>query len=136
LSPDGRRRGDDLAAALLDAGVTAILTSQFRRTRETAQKVATVLGLTPVAIPVTGTIEQHVNALAAAVRNHRGGTILVVGHSNTVPALLKALGGPELPNLCETTFDRLFVLGLTDGKALLTRSRYGAASADDGPRCP
>jgi broad specificity phosphatase PhoE len=136
LRQEGRARGDDLVAALFDANVTAIVTSQFRRTRETAAKLAAVRGITPVVVPFTGDIGQHVEALAAAVRNHREGTIVVVGHGNTVPPLLKTLGGPEFPALCDHIFDRFWVLAPTGGRVAWMRSYYGPRSADDEPNCP
>src|ERR1700694_910208 len=45
LTAAGAKRAQDLAAALRTAGVTAIITTQLRRTRETAQPLATALGL-------------------------------------------------------------------------------------------
>src|ERR1700716_2419012 len=52
LSAAGLKRAQDLAATLRNAGVTAILTTQLRRTRETAQPLATALGLIPEVIQV------------------------------------------------------------------------------------
>ena len=126
LNDAGRKRAQDLAAALHDAGVSAILTSEFRRTRETAQPIAAALGLTPKAIGVGDGLRAHLAALARAVRGEQSGAVLVIGHGETVPMLIAELGGPRLRNLCETAFDRLFVLVPAGGKMLLTRARYGA----------
>ena len=52
LTSAGTKRAQDLAAALRNAGVTAIITTQVRRTRETAQPLATALGLTPEVLKV------------------------------------------------------------------------------------
>ena len=52
LTAAGAKRAQDLAAALRNAGVTAIITTQLRRTRETAQPLATALGLVPEAVSV------------------------------------------------------------------------------------
>jgi broad specificity phosphatase PhoE len=134
LTTAGQARAQALAAVLRGAGITAILTSDFQRTQRTAQPLAQALGLSPV--PFGGDPDIHVAALAAAVRAHRDGAILIVGHSDTVPALIAALGGPELGNLCESSFDRLFTLTLAKGKARLVRARYGPKSADSRPDCP
>jgi hypothetical protein len=49
--------------------------------------------------------------------------------------LIAALGGPQLPDLCDV-HDRLFVLTTIGGGRHLVRSRYGATEADPGPNCP
>ena len=131
LTPTGAQRAQDLAAALKDAGVTAIITTQLRRTRETAQPLADAQGLSPEIVPVGEDEDAHAAAVAAAVRGHPGGIVLVVGHSNTVPKIIAALGGPSMPEICETLFANLFVLALDADAARLVRAHYGAA--DDPP---
>ena len=143
LSPAGAKRAQDLAAALRDAGVTSILTSLFRRTRETAQPLARQLGIAPDAAPILldrgritpETLAGHVRTLAAGVQRRPGGVILIVGHSNTIPDLIFALGGPRLADICEPVFDNLFVLTPAGGKWSFTRARYGAPSPDAGLEC-
>jgi broad specificity phosphatase PhoE len=126
LTQDGQRRAEALAGVVKDAHPTAIITTQLRRTVETAQPSAAALGVTPEVVPVSAA-NTHQNAVdvAAAVRKHPGETVLVVGHGNTVPQIIGALGGPQLPDICEPVYDKLFVLVL--GKeARLIQSRYGA----------
>jgi len=60
------------------------------------------------------------------------GTVLVVGHSNTVPAILAALGGPKLPEICETSFHHIFLLRPGAGWMQLS---YGAPSAAPAAGC-
>jgi broad specificity phosphatase PhoE len=135
LSPAGRKRADDLAIALRDRTIAAIVVSPFRRTQETARPIAGALRLTPVIVPLTS-IDAHVQSLAEQVRRHAGKTVLVVGHSNTVPLLVAALGGPPMASLCEDTFDRLFVLTTSDGKTSVARSLYGDRSFGAASNCP
>jgi phosphohistidine phosphatase SixA len=136
LTATGAERAQALATALRDAGVTAIITTQLRRTRETAQPLATARGLTPEVVPVRrGEGEAHTEAVAAAVRRHAGGIVLVAGHSNTVPAIIAALGGPRLPDICESVYANLFILVPGAKEARLVRSRYGAADPEPGPDC-
>jgi broad specificity phosphatase PhoE len=125
LSPAGVARAQALAAALRDAGVTAIVTTQFKRTRDTAQPLAAARGLQPEVVAAAKG-EAHAQAVAAAVRRHLGGVVLVVGHSNTVSAIIAALGGPRLPDLCDSAYSDLFVLVPGAGESKLVRSRYGA----------
>jgi broad specificity phosphatase PhoE len=136
LTAAGVKRAQALAAALRDAGVTAIITTQLRRTRETAQPLASARSLTPEVVPVRGgEAGAHAEAVAAAVRKHAGGVVLVVGHSNTIPAIIAALGGPHLPDICESVFANLFVLLPGAREARLVRSRYGAADRNPEPGC-
>jgi broad specificity phosphatase PhoE len=136
LTTTGTERAHALAAALRDAGVTAIITTQLRRTRDTAQPLGSARGITPEVIPVNWEeIGQHAAAVAAAVRMHAGGAVLVVGHGNTIPAVIAALGGPRLPDICASVYADLFVLVPGAGEVRLVRSRYGAADPDPGPDC-
>ena len=103
LSPKGEERAKALAAKLKDAGITAIWTSEFRRTQETAKPLADALGLTPKVHPANdskGLME---------ILKKEGGRALVVGHANTVPEIVRMYGG-KLGELREDEFDGLFVV--------------------------
>jgi len=127
LSDAGRARADALAAAVGDAHVDAIITTQFARTRLTAKPLAEARHLTPIVIEGGGDIAAHVRATAAAVRAQPAGLIVVVGHSNTIAPLIAALGGPTLPDICDGEYSRLFTLVLpADGPSRLIQSHYGA----------
>lgn len=132
LSAAGQQRALALAQALQHAGITAIITTQFRRTRDTAAPLATQLGLQPQVI--TARRGESVAPVVAAIRQQTG-TVLVVGHSNTVPQIALALGGPTLPDLCETTYGLALVLRPRASDAPLLRLRYGAADAEPQPSC-
>jgi phosphohistidine phosphatase SixA len=134
LTPQGEARAQALAATLRDAGVTAIITTQWRRTRDTAKPLATLLRIVPEVIPVhEGKAVENVQEVAAAVRRHRDETVLVVGHI-TVTGVIAALGGPRLPTICENVFSDLFVFTPAAGDEGLVHLRYGAAE-DISARC-
>ena len=117
LSPAGEARAKRLATMLRDAGITAIFTTQFRRTRDTAQPLASARGLTPLVNPGADTA-----GLVAKLRaEHATGIVLVVGHSNTIPEIIAALGGPAI-TIADNEYDNLFVLVPTAGA--LARIRY------------
>jgi broad specificity phosphatase PhoE len=127
LSEAGQARARALAEALADAGVSAVITTELLRTRETAEPLARARGLTPEVVrTVTGSVPAHAQAVAAAVKKHAGGVVLIVGHSNTVPAIVASLGGPQVPAICDTSFSNLFVLTFDGDSARLVRSMYGA----------
>ena len=62
--------------------------------------------------------------------------MLVVGHSNTVPAIIGALGGPKMDELCETEYSNLFTLALVPGQpARLIHGHYSAPDAPSATDC-
>lgn len=136
LTEAGRARARALADALADAGVDAVITSQWKRTRFTAAPLAEKLGLTPEVVSTSGAQAQP-EAVAQSIRaNHAGHTVLVVGHSNTIPAVIAALGGPRLEEICDSQYADFFVLVLGAGeRPSLIRSTYGAPSPAPGPEC-
>jgi broad specificity phosphatase PhoE len=136
LSPAGDVRAVALGEALRDAGVQAVVTTQYQRTQLTAAPLARSRALTAEVVEAGGGTATHAAEVARVVRErHAGETVLVVGHSNTVPAIVAALGGPALPELCDAEYSRLFVLVLDGNRARLTRARYGAPDAPDAAGC-
>ena len=137
LTPAGTQRAADLAAALGDAHVTAIITTQFERTKATAKPTADAAKVTPVVVPASSDLAAHVNAVVAAVASRSPGeVVLVVGHSNTIPAIIAALGGPKMPELCDAQYSGLFVLQLrSNGPPSFVRGKYGAADPADAEAC-
>lgn len=137
LSEAGLARAAALASALSDASVSSIITTQFRRTRSTAAPLAKKLGLTPITVAAGAELAAHAQATARAVRARPSGeVILVVGHSNTIPAIIRALGGPEFSDLCEGEYDNLFILQIDSARAVrLLRTRYGAPDDPNAPPC-
>lgn len=125
LTAAGEARARALAMVAKDAGVTAVITTQYARTRRTAEPTAAAAGVSPEVVR-GGPVDQHARAVADAVRRHRGATVLVVGHSNTIPAIVGALGAPRPPDLCDAEYDALFVVVLAEGEPTrLVRSRFG-----------
>jgi phosphohistidine phosphatase SixA len=122
LSAAGRVRADALAHVVGVSGVSTILTSQFARTKQTVEPTVRELGLLPRLAPPTSTLARDARA------GQLGNVVLVAGHSNTVPAILAALGADPVPVIGEREFDNLFVLTThSGGGAQLLCLRYGAA---------
>ena len=78
----------------------------------------------------SGARDAHASAVADAVRAHAGRTVLVVGHSNTIPAIIAALGGPKLPDICDTQYSNLFVLVVKDERARSSGRRTARRQPD------
>jgi phosphohistidine phosphatase SixA len=131
LTEAGVARANALVAVARDAGVTAIITTQFERTRKTAEPTAATLHVTPEVVNA-GPLAEHAKAVAQQILRHAGTTVLVVGHSNTIPAIVGALGVPQPRDLCDGEYDQLFTVIIGDtGPPRLVRSRYGAPSPED-----
>jgi phosphohistidine phosphatase SixA len=112
LSEAGRARGQRLARILEDAGVTAIFSTDYRRTRETAEPIARSRRLeirTYAAKDASGrqSPEELVRTLS---RDFSGDAVLVVGHSDTVPALVRALGCRADVAIGPDEYDNLFIV--------------------------
>lgn len=129
LSDVGQERAQTLAHLLKDAGVTSIYATQYKRTQETAEPLATSLHLQVNRIDASNTAE----LIHQITVNNRGGTVVVVGHNNTVPATIKALGGGEYPVIPETDYDNMFVVTIyRSGKAKTVQLKYGSGTKASG----
>lgn len=113
LSEAGRHRAERLAHLLSQAAVSRIYVTDVLRTQQTAQPLAE-----RSAAPVTRLAKPDTAALVQALRQTPDGTV-VVGHSDTLPAVMAALGGPA---------DLKFAPGDHAGVYIVTPRPQGAAS--------
>jgi broad specificity phosphatase PhoE len=120
LTEAGRARAERLAKMLKDAGVTAIYSTDTERTRDTVQPLASALGLEVVIYDkADGKFIERIRSEQPA------GVVLVAGHSNTIPDLLKALNCRGDFKIASDEYDNLFlVLRQAGGPATLLRLRY------------
>ncbi len=127
LSLAGQQRAVELARQLVDAdvvaGIDAIYATPYRRTVDTAQPLADALGLpiTSYDAADTETIMEQI------VRKHKGKIVLVVGHSNTLPALIGNMGASKkVPLIDEYEYDNIYIVSIPwFGKTKTIRLRYG-----------
>ena len=121
LSPAGEARAARLAAMLKDAGVTRIYTTELKRTIQTAAPLAAALHLTATALKAADQKALLAKVRAASPHDR----LLIVGHSNTVPAVLLALGVRPAMTIPDTEFDNLFVvIPKAGGTPRLLRLRF------------
>lgn len=121
LTEAGEQRAELLADLLIDANITHIHSSDYKRTRDTAQPLAARLGL-----PVALYDPRDLPAMAAKLKAE-GGKHLVVGHSNTTPPLTELLGGQGGTPIVEATeYNRLYFVTIgTNGQVSTTLLRFG-----------
>jgi 2,3-bisphosphoglycerate-dependent phosphoglycerate mutase len=121
LNGDGKDRARLLVHVLGQTGIKAIYTSTAIRTQQMAQPLATFLALIPIKefdSPVE--IKNHI------LLNHAGKTILVIGHSDSVPQLMNLFTGGHILDIDNLKFDNMFVLtALNSGTAFVTKLKYG-----------
>jgi phosphohistidine phosphatase SixA len=121
LSSDGIARANRLREILHSAGITHVFTSTLRRTIDTARPTADLLHLVATPLQVA-TGPAVADALATLAPHDRA---LVVGHSNTVPELLRALKVATPITIEDSEYDNLFVVvPLKDAPPLLLRLKY------------
>ena len=134
LKKVGVARSQELARFLGAAGVKTIYTSQFTRTKLTAEPLAARLGLTATAISLKSNptnprliAEESTAEVVNKIMERPGENVLVVGHSNSIPDVIKMLGGDVVPTIDERKFDDLFIVTVyAKGKAKVTHIKYGA----------
>ncbi len=126
LSQAGEQRAADLARIFGDKSPTtsidAIFVSDTRRSERTAAPLAQRLGVTPVVYP-----GRDVEALAHRIEsNLRGRRVFVVGHSNTVPELVRALAPRvRVPAMADGEYDTIYIATIpTLGPATVLRLKY------------
>jgi len=124
LTSAGESRAEALRAALADAGIAAIYSSPYRRTQATATPLAGALGLR-----LHEYDPRDAGALVTRIRReHAGRSVLVVGHSNTVPLVVEALGAARPPDLAHAEHDPVFIVRISDRTVETALLRYGAPS--------
>lgn len=127
LSAAGQARGEALARALADAKVTLVLATSLKRTQQTAAATAKAAGVSVAAVGFEGGDAAHAQRVADAARQAGADdTVLIVGHSNTVAHIARALGdtSPVAPTDCE--YDKMTVLRLEGAATKAIHARYGA----------
>lgn len=128
LNEAGQARAQALAAAVAQAGLTHVFSTPLQRTRDTAAPAAQAAGLQIETLSLDGGGAAHIARTAATLRAlGPDDTALVVGHSNTIPEIARALGLADTAAMSDCEYDRLIVVRLNaQGAARAVASRYGA----------
>jgi broad specificity phosphatase PhoE len=136
LSGVGETRALALAELLRDRGIRSIVVSEKRRTRETAAPLARRLGLEPVQIASAIHVGDP-RALAAAITELRArGGVLVVTHSDAIPALICALAGQAVPEVGDDEYDGVYEITGNSLRATTYGAAFSGARASRAAACP
>lgn len=146
LSAAGVTRAAALERRLRGMAIGGVVVTNRLRTLQTAeptlrfQRIDTAASagrLVRVALGTDG-VDGHARRVADSVRALARRTrqpVLVVGHSNTVGPIVRALGGPDYGTLCDHEYGWLFVLTPKGGDVEPTRLTYGGPNPPADPAC-
>lgn len=123
LNAAGQTRAQELSRILGNVAVNNIYTTPFKRTRQTITPLAASKGLTAIEYDANISAAQ----LAAKIKaENKGKTAVVVGHSNTIPELLKALSNNGfVVQIAESQYDNIFIATLHADKPKIVHLKYG-----------
>jgi broad specificity phosphatase PhoE len=116
LSAAGEARAARLATMLADAKIKAIFATEFRRTKDTGAPLAAKLKIPVQSVPAKDTA----GLVTKLKKDHAADVVLVIGHSNTIPDVIKALGGPAV-TLADDEYTAIYVLNPATGAVTLFR---------------
>lgn len=125
--PEGINRANTLRDSLYSVSIKGVYSTNVPRTLHTGEPTATDHGMTV-------TVYANGDSLVDQLVTRKNKRYLVVGHSNTVPQMIRHLGlDPGIPgDIPDNDFDNLYVITVTrnNGAAHYTivRKTYGAAS--------
>lgn len=126
LSEAGRARAERLRTHLSAGTLEAVYATAYKRTRQTAGPAAAAHGLNVT----TYDASQPAAEFAAQLRRTHvpaEGTrpvVLIVGHSNTVPALAAALCGCAIEPMTDDEFDRIITISFNGDDIRTQQQRY------------
>ncbi|AQS39660.1 phosphoglycerate mutase family protein [Shewanella psychrophila] len=109
LSQPGKRRAEQLIHKLKNYQFSQLLATPFKRTQETLLPISKALDLPITIIDVKSGLEAHIAATVKAVES-QSGDVLIAGHSNTLPMIITAFGGPKIDDLNEDEYSNIYEL--------------------------
>lgn len=128
LSDAGAARAAVLAEGFEGDGPDVVLVSAMRRTALTAAPTVAIYGVPVRVFALEAGVDAHVAAIVADIRAQPiEAQILVVGHSNTIPLIVRALG-VDAADMPECEYDRLTGVDLTGPEPTGFVIRYGEPS--------
>ena len=120
LSAEGKQRAENLVVALKDFTPDGIFSSNYERTRATVTPLSSKHGL-----EIQYYDPRNQQTLADKLKSLTAQTIVVAGHSNTVPALVNMLlGETKFENLDDSVYNKIFIVTINDGKASVEVREY------------
>ena len=120
LSTEGQARAMGLVEDLPVRDLAAVYVTRTVRSYDTASAVLALTGLSATYYPA-----KDYEGIVTRLSQRYGQSLLLVGHSNTIPPLLEAFGVRETVEIADDQYGDLWIVTLSDGEATLETRRYG-----------
>ncbi len=123
LSEDGQLRAEALRHTLADVQISAIYSTPYNRTRQTVAGLAADKKVAVTQYEANKPPRRLIDEILAL---NKGKTVVIVGHSNTIPEIVKTLGASSTVTIGETQYDNLFIVNYLDAtNANVINLKYG-----------
>jgi len=106
ITEAGKSRAAAWAEMLQHVGLDVVFTSDAKRAQQTGEIIAARLGLPLYSMDRADTV----GLTDRLGFDHEADTVLIVGHSETIPGILRNLGASNRVEVSKTDFANLFVL--------------------------
>jgi broad specificity phosphatase PhoE len=125
LAPEGEARAQEIARMFSGSNINAIYATHLKRTQQTVKPLSDRTGV-PITILNANQTDDLIRRLQT---DHRGQTVFVAGHNNTVQGVVSALSGENFPTIPESEYDNMFIVTVYRfGKAKVVKIKYGVES--------
>lgn len=128
LTEQGNKRAGDLMRALKGKNIQHLFVTEYKRTQNTGDSLRIQLGIDTIHyLSDTSCIDLFQKIKKS---NSMNNCILIIGHSNTIPLIIRKLGVVGFPagDIPDNEFDNLFLVTFKKGKPSLKKTKYGSAS--------
>ncbi len=128
LSQNGLARANDLREYLSDTALQIIYISTFLRTQQTAEPTAIAKGLQ--AIVINQQTDDTLNTMLIEIEALQMGNILIVGHTDSLPKIIKIFCGEIIPKIEENEFNNFYTIAISNkGTKHIIYNTYGQPNA-------
>lgn len=128
LTAKGRERSVTLARLVRNAGISTVYTTQYIRTQQTVKPLCDSLDIRYTVMETKrDSLERDARTLIDDIlTHHRGASVLIAGHSNTIPLIIKTFGITEAITINDDEYDNLFIVTIAHtGEGSLVRLKFG-----------
>ncbi|MBL1219599.1 histidine phosphatase family protein [Chryseobacterium sp. L7] len=131
LTTAGKLRADELKRLLGNVHIDHIYTTPYNRTRQTAMPLAESKGIVVKEYTPAATLAATQLFISNILAQNQGKVVVIVGHSNTVPEMVKVLSNNALNvTISETQFDNIFITknSAAAGSVFAVQKKFGQST--------
>ncbi len=128
LTTEGSKRAGDLMRELKGKKIDRIYVTEYRRTQHTGDSLRIQMGIDTVLYLSDTSCIDLISKLKA--NQDLNSNILIIGHSNTLPTIIRKLGLSDYPaeDIPSNEFDNLFLITFKKGRPSLGKAKFGQPS--------